>query len=96
MTKKDNGSEQPPEKVETLIVDVCGQPGGPSPEEQAMVDEEQRQFMARRKAEWEAAVADERARGVDVGSKVERAKKARNGMAALVKRIEALEAKVNG
>lgn len=96
MAKK-KAEAEPASEYEVLPVDVCGQPGGPSPEEQARVDAEQLEFMERRKSEWKAAKDDERAKGVDVGSKVEKAARAPRILTAdLLKRIEALEAKTNG
>jgi hypothetical protein len=53
--------------------DVCGQVGGPSAEEQARVDAEQLALVAEVRRVREAAAGEERARGADVDSKIERA-----------------------
>jgi hypothetical protein len=89
--------------MDEIIIDVAGQPGGPSPEEQARVDAEQREIMARIRAEGEAAAQAERDAGNDVASKVEKAARTRIYTADLKKEIDALtqrftelEGKVNG
>jgi len=58
MPKTDDG--RPKVAPESAVVfDVTGQPGGPSPEEQARVDEEQRQLIEKiKKARAENEAAD--------------------------------------
>jgi hypothetical protein len=78
-------------EIVALPVDVCGQPGGPSPEEQEQVDAEQRELMALRKAEWEAEKEAERAAGTDVQSKMERAAARSQAVMALPEKVAELE-----
>ena len=79
---------------EPIVFDVAGQPGGPSPEEQARVDAEQRETMTRIRAEAEAGAEQERAAGNDAPSKIARAGSV--NLAAILQRLDAVEAKVNG
>lgn len=46
MTNDEQIAAQVAEAVKERPLDVTGQPGGPSPEEQALVDDEQRVIMA--------------------------------------------------
>lgn len=91
MTDQDAGLAPEP-----IAVDVAGQPGGPSLEEQARVDAEQRDLLARMAAERAPAEADEaRARNDRIQAAME-AMALRRSLAArfdeLEKRVKALEA----
>lgn len=80
-----------------IIVDVAGQPGGPSPEEQAIVDEEQAQFIARYKAEM-APIEEEARRKLQ--EKLDAAIAERTSLVEMVRsheaRLKIIEAKLNG
>jgi len=76
------------------IVDVAGQPGGPSPDIQALVDQEQAELIARIKAAREPLEAASRA---ELQARLEAANAERRSLIELVRsldaRLKALEAK---
>lgn len=79
-----------------IIVDVAGQVGGPSPEEQAIVDEEQAQFIARYKAEM-VPIEEEARRKLQ--EKLDAAIAERTSLIEMVRsheaRLKILEAKID-
>lgn len=85
------------EIVETPAADSAGQIGGPSAEEQQRVDEEQRQLIARIRAERapleeeETRIRDE-ARDRELGARAER-REISEMVKNLKERVEALEAR---
>ncbi len=76
---------------EEVQVDIAGQPGGPSLETQALVDEEQRRLIERIKAERAPAEA-EAARLLN--EKIERAIAAQAERKSFEERLKLLEARV--
>ncbi len=77
--------------MDDLALDSAGQPGGPSPEEQARVDAEQIALIERIKAERAPDEAADRAR---MEAKIEAALAAQSERRSLVARLELLEARV--
>jgi hypothetical protein len=68
------------------ILDVAGQPGGPSPDIQALVDQEQADLIARIKAERDPLEAASRA---ELMSRIEKAKADRIELIELVRSLDA-------
>lgn len=81
-----------------IILDVAGQPGGPHPDIQAQVDQEQRDLIERMKAEHAPAEAEEVERRRLKLEKAVAEQNARRDMVDTVRsilaRLDALEAKV--
>jgi hypothetical protein len=77
-----------------VAADVCGQPGGPSAEEQATVDAEQAALIERIKRDRQANMDEERALGLDAQSKVERANQRAVHMQQLPELVADLKAQV--
>jgi hypothetical protein len=73
------------------VVDVAGQIGGPSPEEQARVDAEQKALIDQINAEREPAEMAERQA---MNAKIERAIAADAARRSLIERVKLLEARV--
>jgi hypothetical protein len=85
------------DEPEEIVFDVANQPGGPSPEEQAIVDEEQRRFIERYKAEL-APIEEEARRKLQ--EKLDAAIAERTSLIEMVRsheaRLKVLEGKLNG
>lgn len=80
-----------------IVIDVAGQPGGPSPDIQAQVDAEQLELMAKQAAE-RAPIEEEARRKLQ--EKLDKANAERGAILDLIRsmdaRLKALEAKFNG
>lgn len=82
--------------IADLPPDVTGQPGGPSPEEQALVDQEQAELVARLRAEQAPILEAEQNARDERYARAMAAANARKDLESMVRalavRVEALEA----